>query len=100
MAAPLGTLDAIHLATGEMWREARGTELVMATHDTALALAARATGFRVVGVQSCQAPRGHDGHPVVTKPKTFCHNDLAQLPPLAFPPVRRLYFTLIIPPSP
>lgn len=49
MAAPLGTLDAIHLATAEMWREARGRDLVLATHDKALALAARATGFRVLG---------------------------------------------------
>lgn len=49
LAAPLGTLDAIHLATAEMWREARGKELVLGTHDQALALAARATGFRVVG---------------------------------------------------
>jgi predicted nucleic acid-binding protein len=47
---PLGTLDAIHLATADMWREARSRELVMATHDRALALAARASGFRVVGV--------------------------------------------------
>jgi predicted nucleic acid-binding protein len=49
MAAPLGTLDAIHLATADMWREARGSEIVIATHDKALALAARATGFRVIG---------------------------------------------------
>ena len=46
----LGTLDAIHLATAALWREARGDELVMATHDQALALAARASGLRVVGV--------------------------------------------------
>ena len=50
MAAPLGTLDAMHLATAELWREVRGRELVMATHDAALALAARAGGFRVVGL--------------------------------------------------
>ncbi len=50
MPAPLGTLDAIHLATADMWRESRGTELTFATHDRALALGARATGFRVVGV--------------------------------------------------
>jgi predicted nucleic acid-binding protein len=50
MPAPLGTLDAIHFATADMWREARGGTLVMATHDRALALAARASGFRVVGV--------------------------------------------------
>lgn len=50
MATPLGSLDAIHLATAAMWQEVRGTPLVMATHDSALALAARASGFRVVGV--------------------------------------------------
>lgn len=50
MATPLGTRGAMHLATAEMWREARGKDLILATHDKALALAARATGFRVVGV--------------------------------------------------
>lgn len=50
MPSPLGTLDAIHLATAEMWREARQKELLVATHDQALALAARASGFRVAGV--------------------------------------------------
>jgi len=33
-----------------MWREARQKELRVATHDQALALAARASGFRVAGV--------------------------------------------------
>ena len=50
MPAPLGTLDAIHLATAEMWREAKGKELTIATHDGALGLAARASGFRVIGI--------------------------------------------------
>ena len=45
----LGTLDAIHLATALLWREASGVDVVMATHDDALATAARATGLRVVG---------------------------------------------------
>lgn len=45
----LGTLDAIHLATAVLWREYRNEELVMATHDRALALAARSVGMRVVG---------------------------------------------------
>ncbi len=49
MPAPLGTLDSIHLATADMWRESRGGEMLFATHDRALALAARATGFRVAG---------------------------------------------------
>jgi predicted nucleic acid-binding protein len=50
LPTPLGTLDAIHLATALMWREARDQDLVVATHDQALALAARGSGFRVVGV--------------------------------------------------
>lgn len=48
----LGTLDAIHLATALLWRETMGAQLVMATHDVALATGAQAHGFRVVGVQS------------------------------------------------
>lgn len=48
----LGTLDAIHLSTALLWRERFPDELVMATHDLALALAARAHGFRVVGTRS------------------------------------------------
>ncbi len=50
MPAPLGTLDAIHLATADLWREDRSKDLVVATHDKALALAARASGFRVAGI--------------------------------------------------
>jgi uncharacterized protein len=50
LPVPLGTLDAIHLATAMLWREAAGAELLFATHDTALATAARASGFRVAGV--------------------------------------------------
>ena len=46
----LGTLDSIHLATALLWRETSQTDLVMATHDRALGLAARACGFRVVGL--------------------------------------------------
>ena len=45
----LGTPDAIHLATALLWREGRQEDLVMATHDTSLAIAARASGFHVVG---------------------------------------------------
>lgn len=45
----LGTLDALHLATALLWREGREKDLVMATHDASLAMAARASGFRVVG---------------------------------------------------
>ncbi len=46
---PLGTLDAIHLATAFSWREQNQTEITMATHDGALALAARASGLKVLG---------------------------------------------------
>ncbi|MBI4608950.1 MAG: PIN domain-containing protein [Candidatus Rokubacteria bacterium] len=47
----LGTLDAIHLATAMLWRERTGADLVMATHDTALATASRASGLRVIGAE-------------------------------------------------
>lgn len=46
----LGTLDAIHLATAVVWKERTGKDLSMATHDSALAVAARASGMRVIGV--------------------------------------------------
>jgi predicted nucleic acid-binding protein len=46
----LGTLDAVHLATALLWRERSDAGLVMATHDAALGLAARAIGFRVIGL--------------------------------------------------
>jgi len=46
----LGTLDAIHLATALLWKERAGKVLSMATHDVALAVAARASGLPVVGV--------------------------------------------------
>ncbi|MDB4982649.1 MAG: hypothetical protein JWM82_3401 [Myxococcales bacterium] len=48
--AALGTLDAIHLSAATAWRERTNENLVFATHDAALALAARASGFRVLGV--------------------------------------------------
>ena len=48
----LGTLDAIHLATALLWRETMGAQLAMATHDVALANAAQAHGFKVVGILS------------------------------------------------
>lgn len=48
----LRTLDAIHLATAMLWRELRGQDLVMATHDRALGLAAQASGLRVVGLSA------------------------------------------------
>lgn len=48
--APLGTLDALHLATLLAWRESHGAPLVLATHDRDLAVAARAYGIEVHGV--------------------------------------------------
>ena len=48
MPTELGTLDAIHLATALLWKESTRAHLVMATHDTALALAAKAHGLAVV----------------------------------------------------
>ena len=46
---PLGTLDAVHLATALVWRDRMRQELVMATHDDGLALATRAFGLEVLG---------------------------------------------------
>ncbi|HKE00949.1 MAG TPA: PIN domain-containing protein [Planctomycetota bacterium] len=45
----LATLDAIHLASALEWQDRSGTRLVLATHDAALAMAARACGMRVLG---------------------------------------------------
>lgn len=49
MPTELGTLDAIHLATALLWKEMSRVDLVMATHDSALGLAAQAHGLPVVG---------------------------------------------------
>lgn len=49
MPTELGTLDAIHLATALLWRQEMHADLVMATHDQALALAAEAHRLPVVG---------------------------------------------------
>jgi hypothetical protein len=45
----LATLDAIHLATAPLWKEQAGKDITMATHDRALAIAAKAMGLPVVG---------------------------------------------------
>jgi predicted nucleic acid-binding protein len=50
MPLVLGTLDAVHLSTAMIWQESRGESLAMATHDKALARAARAYGLEVVGI--------------------------------------------------
>jgi predicted nucleic acid-binding protein len=49
MPTELGTLDAIHLASALLWKDAMGLDAVMATHERALGLAARAHGFKVLG---------------------------------------------------
>jgi predicted nucleic acid-binding protein len=49
MPTELGTLDAIHLASALLWKDATGVEPVMATHDAALGLAAQAHGLKVLG---------------------------------------------------
>jgi predicted nucleic acid-binding protein len=50
MPMPLGTLDAIHLATALTWRDRLGPLSQMLTHDGALAAAARSFGFDVRGI--------------------------------------------------
>lgn len=49
LPTPLGTLDAIHLATVLTWRDRMRESPIVATHDDALALAARTYGFEVRG---------------------------------------------------
>jgi len=51
MPTELGTLDAIHLATALLWKEMSDVDVTMATHDGALALAAKAYGLSVVGAR-------------------------------------------------
>lgn len=49
LPAPLGTLDALHLATALVCRERLGLALVIATHDVELSQCARAFGFETIG---------------------------------------------------
>jgi predicted nucleic acid-binding protein len=49
MPVPIGTLDALHLATALIWRDRFGALPEVATHDAALGSAARAFGFAVRG---------------------------------------------------
>lgn len=46
---PLGTLDALHLATAILWTHSQPEAPVFATHDLQLALAARSMGFTTLG---------------------------------------------------
>lgn len=50
MPMPLGTLDAMHLATALIWRDRMGPLPAVATHDTMLGTAALAFGFDVLGI--------------------------------------------------
>jgi predicted nucleic acid-binding protein len=50
MPTPLGTLDALHLATALLWRDRMGPLPTLATHDMALGQAAQAFGFDVRGI--------------------------------------------------
>ena len=49
LPVPLGSLDALHLSTALLWREEQQQDLVLATHDAGLGLAARACGLLVIG---------------------------------------------------
>jgi predicted nucleic acid-binding protein len=49
MPTELGTLDAIHLASALLWKDAMSIDPFMATHDGALGLAAHAHGLKVIG---------------------------------------------------
>jgi predicted nucleic acid-binding protein len=47
----LGTLDALHLSTALLWQRQAGSDsLLFATHDEQVGLAARASGFAVIGL--------------------------------------------------
>jgi hypothetical protein len=50
MPMPLGTLDAIHLATALIWRDRLGPLPQLVTHDATLGAAARGFGFDVRGI--------------------------------------------------
>jgi hypothetical protein len=50
MPMPLGTQDAMHLATALIWRDRVGPLPAIATHDSMLGTAARAFGFDVLGI--------------------------------------------------
>lgn len=50
MPFPVGTPEAIHLATALVWRDRVGSLPRMLTHDAALGAAARTFGFEVHGI--------------------------------------------------
>ena len=49
LPVPLGTLDALHLATALVWRERNEEPITIATHDTALGTVARTYALPVLG---------------------------------------------------
>jgi len=71
MPTELGTLDAIHLASALLWSAAMRTELTLATHDVALAVAARAHGLRVAGTVAASGYVGEETAP------TYAHRRAA-----------------------
>ena len=52
LGVSLGTLDAIHLVSAQLWKENRGKNLIFATHDNELGKAAEVFGFSVLGLPS------------------------------------------------
>jgi predicted nucleic acid-binding protein len=54
----LGTLDAIHLASALLYRDAEAPELRLATHDEQLGTAAKASGMSVLGLTGGKIRRG------------------------------------------
>jgi predicted nucleic acid-binding protein len=50
LLTPLGTLDALHLATALLLVESSDVEMTFLTHDIELATAARSANFKVEGV--------------------------------------------------
>jgi predicted nucleic acid-binding protein len=46
---PVGTLDAVHLATALVWRERSQRPVTIATHDTTLGVVAQAYALPVIG---------------------------------------------------
>lgn len=49
LPSPLGTLDALHLASALLWQDWAQQAVALATHDRVLARAAREYSLRVVG---------------------------------------------------
>jgi hypothetical protein len=50
MATAMRTLDALHIASAQLFQDRRGQTMTFATHDRAQGIAARALGFGVIGL--------------------------------------------------